>query len=83
MLFGDVVIRVPICTKDNSLADEVKLVWAAAEAAVSRIEVVCLAKHSNRGIVIRGAVEYKVTTVRNKQIKYGSSKDPLTYLGRS
>jgi hypothetical protein len=62
MLFSDVVIRVPICTKDNSLADEVKRVCAVAEeAAVSRIEVVCLAKRSNRGIVVRGVIEYKVT----------------------
>ena len=61
MLFGDIVIRVPICTKDNSLADEVKRVCAAAEAAVGRIKVVCLAKRSNRSIVVRGVVEYKVT----------------------
>ena len=61
MLFSDVVIRVPVCTKDNSLANEIKRAWAAAEAALSRIEVVWLAKRSNRGIVVRGVVEYKVT----------------------
>jgi hypothetical protein len=61
ILFGDVVIRIPVCTKDNSLANEIKRVWAAAEAALSRIKVVCLAKRSNRGIVVRGVVKYKVT----------------------
>ena len=61
MLFSDVVIRIPICTKDNSLANEVKRVWAAAEAAVSRIKVVCLAKRNNGGIVVCGVIKYKVT----------------------
>jgi len=88
MLFGDVVIRVPICIKDNSLADEVQRVWAAAEAAVSRIEVVCLAKRSNRSIVVRGIVEYKVTqsiagyTVYLKRFGY-SLRNCLASMGTS
>ena len=88
MLFGDGVIRVLICTKDNSLADEVKRVWAAAEAAVSRIEVVCLAKRSNCGIVVCGVVEYKVTqsiagyTVYLKRFGY-SLRNCLAGMGTS
>jgi hypothetical protein len=61
MLRSVVIIRVPICTKDNSLANKVKRVRTAAKAAIDRIKVVLYAKLSDCSIVIRGVVKYKIT----------------------
>jgi hypothetical protein len=61
MLRGVVIVRVPICTKDNSLANKVERVRTAAKAAMDRIEVVLYAKLGDCSIVIRGVVKYKIT----------------------
>ena len=61
-IFGRVVVRVLIITKQQSLPNKVDSVRAAAEASLRRVEVSKLARYSrDRSIVVASIIKYEVT----------------------
>jgi hypothetical protein len=56
-----VVIRVSVYALKQSLTNKVKRVRAAAEALVGRVKAYLLSNYSNRAVVVRRVIKYKVT----------------------
>ena len=60
-LTGDVIVRLVISAKDNSLANAIERMRTAAKATIGSVKVILDSKSSNCGVVIGSIIKYKVT----------------------
>jgi hypothetical protein len=60
-LLSNVVVRLFIRAKYNSLANKVKRIQATTEALIGSVKVVCASNCSDCSVVISGVIKYELT----------------------
>jgi hypothetical protein len=60
-MLSNVIIRLFIRAKYNSLANKVKRIQAITEALIGSVKVVYASNYSDYSVVISGVIKYEVT----------------------
>jgi hypothetical protein len=60
-LLSNIIVRLFVITKYNSLTNKVKCIGAAAEALVGGVKIVFKRESSNYSIVIGGVIKHKIS----------------------
>jgi hypothetical protein len=60
-LLSNVIVRLFIRAKYNSLANKVKRIQATIKALIGSVKVVYASNYSNCSVIISGVIKYKVT----------------------
>jgi hypothetical protein len=60
-LFSNVIIRLFVSAKYNSLANKVKRIRATIEALIGSVKLIYVSNCVNCSIIVSGVVKYKVT----------------------